>query len=112
MRGIGGIFFDDLADGSPEDLFKFVRDCSNAFLPAYYPIVEKRREAPFTEEEKRWQQLRRGHYVEVGLSFASASFRSIEADEHLLPSPSLRPASSTCVLLRSPGPPPEQPSPC
>lgn len=66
-RGIGGIFFDDLADRNPEDLFKFIRDCSNTFLPAYYPIVAKRKDQAFTDHEKRWQQLRRGRYVEFNL---------------------------------------------
>lgn len=67
MRGIGGIFFDDLADGTPEELFRFVRDCSNAFLPSYFPIVQRRRRQPFSEEEKKWQQIRRGHYVEFNV---------------------------------------------
>ncbi|KAL8281033.1 hypothetical protein RQP46_006712 [Phenoliferia psychrophenolica] len=66
-RGIGGIFFDDLADGTPEELFRFVRDCSNAFLPAYFPLVERRRNQAFSEGEKEWQQIRRGHYVEFNL---------------------------------------------
>jgi coproporphyrinogen III oxidase len=68
-RGVGGIFFDDLSDRSPEEIFKFVRECSNTFLPAYYPIVEKRSAMKFTEEEKRWQQLRRGRYVEFNLVY-------------------------------------------
>ncbi|GAA5920043.1 hypothetical protein JCM1841_000398 [Sporobolomyces salmonicolor] len=68
-RGIGGIFFDDLSDRDPEKIFKFVRDCSNVYLPAYYPIVEKRKDQPFTEAEKRWQQLRRGRYVEFNLVY-------------------------------------------
>jgi len=63
-RGVGGIFFDDLADRDPEELFRFVRECGNAFLPAYYPLVVERKEMEWTEEEKRWQQLRRGRYVE------------------------------------------------
>ncbi|GAA6059784.1 hypothetical protein JCM10212_003679 [Sporobolomyces blumeae] len=68
-RGIGGIFFDDLSDRDPESIFKFVRDCSNVYLPAYYPIVERRKDQPFTEAEKRWQQLRRGRYVEFNLVY-------------------------------------------
>ncbi|GAA5860578.1 hypothetical protein JCM8547_000345 [Rhodosporidiobolus lusitaniae] len=68
-RGVGGIFFDDLSDRDPETIFKFVRDCSNVYLPAYYPIVEKRKDQPFTEAEKRWQQLRRGRYVEFNLVY-------------------------------------------
>jgi len=63
-RGVGGIFFDDLADKDPEELFRFVREAGLAFLPAYYPIVERRKDMKYTEEEERWQQLRRGRYVE------------------------------------------------
>lgn len=66
-RGVGGIFFDDLADKSPEELFRFVRRCSLSYLDAYYPIVARRYQQPFTESQKRWQQLRRGRYVEFNL---------------------------------------------
>ncbi|GAA5927243.1 coproporphyrinogen oxidase [Sporobolomyces koalae] len=68
-RGIGGIFFDDLSDRDPEQIFKFVRDCSNVYLPAYYPILERRKDQPYSDEEKRWQQLRRGRYVEFNLVY-------------------------------------------
>ncbi|POY73633.1 putative Coproporphyrinogen oxidase [Rhodotorula taiwanensis] len=68
-RGVGGIFFDDLSDRDPERIFAFVRDCSNTYLPAYYPIVEKRKDQPYSEHEKRWQQLRRGRYVEFNLVY-------------------------------------------
>jgi coproporphyrinogen III oxidase len=44
-----------------------VRDCARAFLPAYIPIIVKRKDMPFTEEHKHWQQLRRGRYVEFNL---------------------------------------------
>ncbi|KAJ1927672.1 Coproporphyrinogen-III oxidase [Tieghemiomyces parasiticus] len=66
-RGVGGIFFDDLDDRNPEELFAFVQDCGRAFLPSYVPIVLRRKDMPFTEEQKRWQQLRRGRYVEFNL---------------------------------------------
>ncbi|KAF3940752.1 hypothetical protein ABW19_dt0206305 [Dactylella cylindrospora] len=66
-RGVGGIFFDDLDDKDPEQLFAFVKDCLESFLPSYVPIVEKRKGMPFTEQEKAWQQLRRGRYVEFNL---------------------------------------------
>ncbi|KAF2861215.1 hypothetical protein K470DRAFT_215431 [Piedraia hortae CBS 480.64] len=72
-RGVGGIFFDDL-DGSEEEgkkdkeeIFAFIKDCAAAFLPAYIPIVEKRKDWTFTEREKVWQQIRRGRYVEFNL---------------------------------------------
>lgn len=42
-------------------------ECANSVVPAYIPIVEKRKDTPFTEEHKAWQQLRRGRYVEFNL---------------------------------------------
>jgi coproporphyrinogen III oxidase len=68
-RGIGGIFFDDLdaTEKDREQLFSFVQDCLKAFLPSYLPIINQRKDLPYTEEEKRWQQLRRGRYVEFNL---------------------------------------------
>ncbi|KAF3912860.1 hypothetical protein AA313_de0204740 [Arthrobotrys entomopaga] len=66
-RGIGGIFFDDLDEKDPEQLFAFVQDCLKAFLPSYVPIIERRKDMPFTPAEREWQQLRRGRYVEFNL---------------------------------------------
>ncbi|KAJ1984183.1 Coproporphyrinogen-III oxidase [Dimargaris verticillata] len=66
-RGVGGIFFDDLDDRDPEELFAFVRACGKAFLPSYVPIVHRRKDTPFTPLQKQWQQLRRGRYVEFNL---------------------------------------------
>ncbi|MBW4613306.1 MAG: oxygen-dependent coproporphyrinogen oxidase [Desmonostoc vinosum HA7617-LM4] len=67
-RGIGGIFFDHLNQGNPQKLFAFVADCAEAFLPAYMPIVERRKDMSFSEENKYWQHLVRGRYVEFILS--------------------------------------------
>ncbi|KAJ3192589.1 Coproporphyrinogen-III oxidase [Irineochytrium annulatum] len=66
-RGVGGIFFDDLDDRPPEEIFAFVRDCGKAFLGQYMPIVERRKDMPFTKEMREWQQIRRGRYVEFNL---------------------------------------------
>ncbi|KAF2711208.1 hypothetical protein K504DRAFT_501125 [Pleomassaria siparia CBS 279.74] len=68
-RGIGGIFFDDLdeTEKDQEQLFSFVQDCLGAFLPSYLPIINRRKDMLFTEEQKQWQQLRRGRYVEFNL---------------------------------------------
>ena len=68
-RGIGGIFFDDLdvEEKDQEELFSFIKDCLTGFLPSYLPIIQKRKDMPFTEKEKEWQQLRRGRYVEFNL---------------------------------------------
>ncbi|KAF2767328.1 hypothetical protein EJ03DRAFT_329352 [Teratosphaeria nubilosa] len=68
-RGVGGIFFDDLdeTEKDQESLFAFAQSCLAAFLPTYVPIVQKRKDMPFTEKERQWQQLRRGRYVEFNL---------------------------------------------
>ncbi len=68
-RGIGGIFFDDLdeTEKDQENLFAFCQTCLKAFLPSYVPIINKRKNMPFTEQEKQWQQIRRGRYVEFNL---------------------------------------------
>lgn len=68
-RGLGGIFFDDLdeAEKDQENLFSFIKDCCTSFMPSYLPILLKRKDMPFTDQEKAWQQLRRGRYVEFNL---------------------------------------------
>ena len=50
-------------------MFAFVRDVGDAFLAAYLPIVERRRDEPWGERERRWQLLRRGRYVEFNLLY-------------------------------------------
>jgi coproporphyrinogen III oxidase len=67
-RGIGGIFFDHLSDDDPEALLALVTSCAQAFVPAYLPIVARRQHMPYSEAHKRWQQLRRGRYVEFNLA--------------------------------------------
>jgi coproporphyrinogen III oxidase len=72
-RGVGGIFFDYL-DGSGserdlEDIFAFVRDVGRAFVPAYLPIVQRRRDLPYGDSERHWQLIRRGRYVEFNLIY-------------------------------------------
>ncbi|XP_070262212.1 oxygen-dependent coproporphyrinogen-III oxidase, mitochondrial [Myotis yumanensis] len=68
-RGIGGIFFDDLDSPSKEEVFQFVQSCAQAVVPAYIPLVKKHRDDSFTPQEKLWQQLRRGRYVEFNLLY-------------------------------------------
>ena len=94
-RGVGGIFF-DYQDGqgelyrgtdpegaagtynkqigkpakrSWEEIFNFARDCGKAFLPAYLPIVEKRREMEYSDRQRNFQLYRRGRYVEFNLVY-------------------------------------------
>jgi coproporphyrinogen III oxidase len=67
-RGVGGIFFDYLG-GDPDAVFAFVRDAGDSFLDAYRPIVERRRDTPWTQRERQFQLLRRGRYVEFNLLY-------------------------------------------
>jgi coproporphyrinogen III oxidase len=67
-RGVGGIFFDYLR-GDGEPLFAFVRSAAGAFLPAYAPIVVRRKVEPWGERERQWQLFRRGRYVEFNLVY-------------------------------------------
>ncbi len=68
-RGIGGIFYDyqRAGDMNVEQWMSFGQSCGEAFLDAYVPIVEKRKHTPFTPEQKKWQEIRRGRYVEFNL---------------------------------------------
>ena len=70
-RGIGGIFFDNLRAGesglSLEQLLGFVSDVGGVLPEAYAPLVERRREIPYGERERRFQLARRGRYVEFNL---------------------------------------------
>jgi coproporphyrinogen III oxidase len=68
MRGAGGIFFDYLTEDL-ERTFAFVREAGEAFLPAYLPIVERRKEMSYGERERDFQLLRRGRYVEFNLVY-------------------------------------------
>jgi coproporphyrinogen III oxidase len=68
-RGLGGLFFDDLNHADKDTLFPFVRDCAQGFLAAYGPIVQRRHHLPYTDAQKRWQQIRRGRYVEFNLVY-------------------------------------------
>ncbi|XP_014901252.1 oxygen-dependent coproporphyrinogen-III oxidase, mitochondrial-like [Poecilia latipinna] len=68
-RGIGGIFFDNLDSPNQEEAFNFVKSCARTVVPCYLPIVRKHLNDSFTQEEKDWQQLRRGSYVEFNLMY-------------------------------------------
>jgi coproporphyrinogen III oxidase len=68
-RGIGGLFFDDLNEPDFENSFAFMRSVGDHYVPAYTPIVEKRKAHPYTERERDFQMYRRGRYVEFNLVY-------------------------------------------
>ena len=69
-RGVGGLFFDYCKKSTKmqiKDWYNFVTQIGDSFLDAYTPIVEKRKGLPYTPEQKDWQEIRRGRYVEFNL---------------------------------------------
>jgi len=69
-RGVGGIFYDYVKPNdkmSSEQLFEFSKSNGEAFIKAYFPIVERNKNLPYTEKQKDWQLIRRGRYVEFNL---------------------------------------------
>lgn len=68
-RGVGGLFFDDLNEWGFEKSFAFMQSVGNTFIEAYAPIVEKRKNTPFAEKEKWFQEYRRGRYAEFNLVY-------------------------------------------
>ena len=69
-RGVGGLFFDYLKSTncySIQDRYNFVTAVGASFLESYLPIVQKRKDIPFTISQKDWQEIRRGRYVEFNL---------------------------------------------
>jgi coproporphyrinogen III oxidase len=68
-RGIGGIFFDDLDSGDREGDFAFVRDVGEAFLDVYPRLIRRHMHAPWSDEQRRAQLVKRGRYVEFNLLY-------------------------------------------
>ncbi len=68
-RGIGGLFFDDFNELGFDRSFEFVRSMAASYLEAYMPIVEKRKDIEYTEQNKRFQEYRRGRYAEFNLVY-------------------------------------------
>ena len=66
-RGIGGVFFDDVGDPDVDTAFAMTRAVGDAFLPAYLPIVQRRKAEPHDERQRDFQAYRRGRYVEFNL---------------------------------------------
>ncbi|MBK6805381.1 MAG: oxygen-dependent coproporphyrinogen oxidase [Betaproteobacteria bacterium] len=66
-RGVGGVFFDDLSEGGFDRSFAIVRSVGDAFVRAYAPILERRKDLAYGERERDFQAYRRGRYVEFNL---------------------------------------------
>jgi len=68
-RGVGGLFFDDLNEEGFEKSFAFMQSVGDHYLPAYQPIIARRKDTEFGERERDFQLYRRGRYVEFNLVF-------------------------------------------
>jgi coproporphyrinogen III oxidase len=79
-RGIGGIFFDDFNDGGFERGFALMRAVGDAFIPAYRPIVQRRRGMAYGERERDFQAYRRGRYVEFNLVWDRGTHFGLHGD--------------------------------
>lgn len=82
-RGIGGIFFDRQNEQSgmtKDQLFTFVKEVGETFAPVYSALLLKNKTRPFNEEEKKWQLLRRGRYVEFNLVWDKGTKFGLDTD--------------------------------
>ncbi len=68
-RGVGGVFYDDHCTGDWEADFAFTQDVGRAFLPAFLPLVERRRGTPWSEADREAQLVHRGLYAEYNLVY-------------------------------------------
>ena len=78
-RGVGGIFFDYL-EGDFDATFAFVRAAGDAFVDAYLPIARRRRGEPYSEEQRAFQEYRRGRYVEFNLLYDRGTLFGLKTD--------------------------------
>jgi coproporphyrinogen III oxidase len=79
-RGIGGIFYDDLNERGFEHCFALTQSVGDHFLPAYEPILERRRSTPYAERERDFQAYRRGRYVEFNLVYDRGTLFGLQSN--------------------------------
>jgi coproporphyrinogen III oxidase len=68
-RGVGGLFFDDLNKWEFDKCFDYMKAVGKGFIDAYVPLMTKRKDTPFTDNQRQFQLYRRGRYVEFNLVF-------------------------------------------
>jgi coproporphyrinogen III oxidase len=79
-RGIGGLFFDDLNEWGFDTCFDFMRAVGDSYIPAYLPIVQRRKALPYGERERQFQLYRRGRYVEFNLVFDRGTLFGLQSN--------------------------------
>ncbi|MEM6429313.1 MAG: oxygen-dependent coproporphyrinogen oxidase [Deinococcota bacterium] len=86
MRGIGGIFFDELSavgDGDWAQDLAFVEDGLNTIVPSYLPLVARHKDDAYGERERQWQLYRRGRYVEFNLVYDRGTLFGLQTDGNI-----------------------------
>jgi coproporphyrinogen III oxidase len=79
-RGIGGIFFDDFNELGFEQSFALQRAVGDSFLQAYLPILQRRKDMPYSEHQRDFQAYRRGRYVEFNLVFDRGTLFGLQSN--------------------------------
>ncbi|MPW37985.1 oxygen-dependent coproporphyrinogen oxidase [Vibrio sp. B1Z05] len=79
-RGIGGLFFDDLNEWGFEKCFAYIQAVGEGYTKAYVPIIEKRKNTPFTEQQRQFQLYRRGRYVEFNLVYDRGTLFGLQSN--------------------------------
>jgi coproporphyrinogen III oxidase len=79
-RGIGGLFYDDLNEWDFDTSFAFMRAVGDSYIPAYRPIVARRKDTAYGERERQFQLYRRGRYVEFNLVFDRGTHFGLQSD--------------------------------
>ncbi len=82
-RGVGGLFFDDWNKGGFKGSFDLTRSIGDHILPAYCPILEKRKMQPYSEREREFQLYRRGRYAEFNLSIDRGTKYGLESGRRI-----------------------------
>ena len=82
-RGVGGLFFDDWQEGGFERCFEFVKSVGNNIMPAYMPILQKRKDTPFTEQQEEFMLYRRGRYAEFNLAIDRGTRYGIQSGRRI-----------------------------
>jgi len=79
-RGVGGLFFDDLNEWGFARCFEFMRSVGDHYMPAYRPIVERRKDTAYSDRQKDFQLYRRGRYVEFNLVYDRGTLFGLQSD--------------------------------
>ena len=79
-RGVGGLFFDDLNEWDFELCFAFMQSVGNHYTEAYLPIVQQRKDTPYTEAQRDFQLYRRGRYVEFNLVYDRGTLFGLQSN--------------------------------